>query len=303
MPFLFNVLIWCGIFSLRVAAEIQVIGTGSGRTGTTTLHEALSILGYKTYHVKEILTSGRTSDIDYWLNAYSKNCSDPEGLRKLFESGEYGASAHAIHFPCLEKMLFDLYPNARVIHTERKDAEQWHNSVSNSICIQDSKSFRIMEVIGFFVPTIRRVRNQIIPHLFAMVMFGSAQPIEVSKISKDFCLGRKEEMIAHYHAHNARIKTTVPKKRLLVITNHKQGWEPICNFLGKEIPDVPYPHLNKRDSMFVEILTKVIGNNPTIAKYAEWCGLLGVGLLLRILLKRRRAFLRLKYESESKKKD
>jgi len=37
---------------------------------------------------------------------------------------------------------------------------------------------------------------------------------------------------------------TVPKENLLV-WDLKEGWEPLCKFLNKPIPDQPIPHDNK----------------------------------------------------------
>jgi hypothetical protein len=45
---------------------------------------------------------------------------------------------------------------------------------------------------------------------------------------------------SYYHEHNERVKKIVPKDRLLV-WNVKEGWEPLCTFLGKDIPDKPIP--------------------------------------------------------------
>lgn len=44
--------------------------------------------------------------------------------------------------------------------------------------------------------------------------------------------------------HNLYVKSVVPKEDLLV-WNLKDGWEPLCTFLGKEIPNEPIPHDNK----------------------------------------------------------
>ncbi|CAK8689030.1 unnamed protein product [Clavelina lepadiformis] len=38
--------------------------------------------------------------------------------------------------------------------------------------------------------------------------------------------------------------TNAPKDRLLVY-NVKEGWGPLCKFLGKEIPNKEFPHENK----------------------------------------------------------
>jgi hypothetical protein len=39
------------------------------------------------------------------------------------------------------------------------------------------------------------------------------------------------------------IRGMVPKENLLEF-KPGDGWEPLCKFLGKEIPDVEYPHAN-----------------------------------------------------------
>lgn len=39
------------------------------------------------------------------------------------------------------------------------------------------------------------------------------------------------------------IRGLVPKERLLEWTV-EDGWEPLCEFLGKPVPDEPFPHEN-----------------------------------------------------------
>ncbi|PLN79281.1 hypothetical protein BDW42DRAFT_201705 [Aspergillus taichungensis] len=43
--------------------------------------------------------------------------------------------------------------------------------------------------------------------------------------------GDKKEMIARYKGHIDRVKKTIPPHRLLVF-DAKDGWEPLCHFLG-----------------------------------------------------------------------
>ncbi|CBY16205.1 unnamed protein product [Oikopleura dioica] len=52
---------------------------------------------------------------------------------------------------------------------------------------------------------------------------------------------------SYYREHNERVKKIVPKDRLL-IWNVKDGWEPLCKFLNKDIPKIPIPHVNKTGS-------------------------------------------------------
>jgi hypothetical protein len=43
-----------------------------------------------------------------------------------------------------------------------------------------------------------------------------------------------------YEARIRRAREIVPEDRLL-IWNLKDGWKPLCDFLGKPIPDIPIP--------------------------------------------------------------
>ena len=52
--------------------------------------------------------------------------------------------------------------------------------------------------------------------------------------------------------HNLYVQSIVPKENLLV-WQVSDGWEPLCKFLGKEVPEGPIPHDNKTgDSKFIE---------------------------------------------------
>ena len=46
-----------------------------------------------------------------------------------------------------------------------------------------------------------------------------------------------------------------PKDKLLVF-NVEQGWEPLCKFLEKDLPDKPFPWKNKNGSEIHKVLKK-----------------------------------------------
>ena len=66
---------------------------------------------------------------------------------------------------------------------------------------------------------------------------------------KDF--GGRFENKAHalevFKAHTEAVKRAIPEERLLVY-DIKEGWEPLCAFLGVPVPDAPFPRLNDRVS-------------------------------------------------------
>ena len=49
---------------------------------------------------------------------------------------------------------------------------------------------------------------------------------------------------SQYTRHNAAVRSLVPADQLLEY-NVKQGWGPLCRFLGLPEPDEPFPHENK----------------------------------------------------------
>lgn len=48
--------------------------------------------------------------------------------------------------------------------------------------------------------------------------------------------------------HYALVKRITPVERLLVFSL-SDGWGPLCAFLGKGVPNVPFPRVNDTDAM------------------------------------------------------
>ena len=53
----------------------------------------------------------------------------------------------------------------------------------------------------------------------------------------------EEECVKFYKQWVEEVRATVPKERLLVFSV-KEGWGPLCQFLGLPQPQEPFPHLN-----------------------------------------------------------
>lgn len=61
---------------------------------------------------------------------------------------------------------------------------------------------------------------------------------------KDYPDGWIEEQ---YERHNQHVIDHVPSDNLLVF-NVKEGWKPLCEFLGKPVHDKPFPHVKVNTS-------------------------------------------------------
>jgi hypothetical protein len=123
------------------------------------------------------------------------------------------------------KELADRYPDAKVILTLR-DPKAWFDSVSNTI-LGSMKG-------PMTLPDGRRVGP---PGEFAPLLIG-----------KNTFGGRFDEahMIDVFNRHNEEVRQVIPQSRLLVF-DAKQGWEPLCKFLGVPAPATPFPRTNSTE--------------------------------------------------------
>lgn len=57
-----------------------------------------------------------------------------------------------------------------------------------------------------------------------------------------------EQLIERYERHNAEVKRHFadrPRDLLVVNWENGDGWEELCGFLGKPVPNKPFPHANR----------------------------------------------------------
>lgn len=203
---------------------LQVIGAGFGRTGTMTLKTALEQLGFgPCHHMYEVII--HPEQAGFWERATRGEKVDWE---EMF--GNYRSSCD---WPSCSfyKELAERYPQAKVILTLR-DPRAWFKSVSNTIMV----SFKGPMTL----PDGKRVGP---PGDFAPLLVGQ----------KTFG-GRFDEahMIDVFNRHNEEVRRTIPKERLLVF-DAKQGWEPLCGFLGVPVPATPFPKTNSTEEFRARI--------------------------------------------------
>jgi len=207
--------------TLEVWMPLKVIGAGWGRTGTMSLKTALEELGFKPcYHMIETL-NGPTEDIQYWIDAAAGKEVDWEAL---FSKKGYQA---AVDFPPAPyyRELMKAYPGAKVILTVR-EASKWWVSASETIY-----------PIG---------QTLMIQYVFALTPRGRKMKKMLNAIWENSMQGRFHDRAfaeKTFEEYNERVKREVPAEKLLVF-DVKEGWGPLCKFLGVEVPNKPFPHVN-----------------------------------------------------------
>jgi hypothetical protein len=198
---------------------IKVIGAGLGRTGTLSLRAALEELGFaRCYHMVEVLA--HPEHVPVWVAAARGEAVDWDVLFRDYQA--------TVDWPGCNFYAEYLrrYPEAKVILTVR-DPERWYDSARQTI-------YYVRHAFpGWVTPFFPRMRR-FTRMLDRLIWDGMFQ-------------GRFEDQphaIGVYNRHNEEVRRVVPPDRLLVY-EVKEGWGPLCSFLGVPVPEgTPFPHLN-----------------------------------------------------------
>ena len=232
---------------------IKVIGAGWGRTGTLSFKTAMDILYGSEGGCYHMVKVHEYSDYDFWVKC-AKNPEDID-FDKVFSrpNGERFVASCDWPSSAFWKEQLKQYPDARVVLTYR-DAESWYRSCCETI----------------FVMNPRSPYSNLGVRTFCLLAAAGSRPQVSQKVIFEYSLGgswKKDNVIAAYNAHIEDVKATCPKDRLLV-HQAKDGWEPLCTFLGMPVPSVPYPHVNDMEAF-----------QSRISHNTSWGYLMGIGLL------------------------
>lgn len=207
--------------------------------------EAYRILGYeKVLHGIDTI-----DDVDYWAKIEQASEATfttlPTYHGKPFDwdtlFGHYDVVTDVASFFSAE--LIAAYPDTKVVLTER-DFEKWRPSVNNTLFVTFDTWFSVF---------LRRIAEPLV---------GINRMQSSWKMIRGFFQGDtmddcRRNMKRRYDEHNALVRSLVPPDRLLVY-RVGDGWEPLCKFLGKEVPDVPFPWNNEAAMLneFIRVKTK-----------------------------------------------
>ena len=189
---------------------LEVIGAGFGRTGTMSMKAALEIIGFgPCHHMMEVTSNDAQRDI--WRAIAAGATPDWEQAFAGYRSTVDWPGAY------FWRELAAVYPLAKIILTVR-DPESWFESATNTIFRSIANN-----------PN----RDSVGVKLIEERIFGDR-------------LGDKAHAIARYEQNVAAVQAAFDADRLLTYTTG-DGWEPLCDFLGRPVPDDPYPQSNSTE--------------------------------------------------------
>lgn len=198
---------------------MKVICAGLSKTGTKSLASALRILGYKVYDFPEHIDI----HLDEWLAIY-RGEKAPDFV-SMYEGVDGVTDLPAAFW--YEEIL-EAFPEARIILTVRDDDEVWVQSWV--------KHLRMTRELGVFskLAYLLCAKPRNLLDLFNaqdQAAYGSINPTATALFKK------------RYTAHTERVRALIPAEKLLVY-NVKQGWDPLCQFLGVDAPSQEFPREN-----------------------------------------------------------
>lgn len=194
---------------------LEVIGPGFGRTGTSSLKTALEHLGFgPAHHMFEVRDA--PGQLAHWQALARGERPD---WNRVFANYRSQCDWPGARY---WRELAAFYPDAKVVLTVR-DPDEWYDSLSATI-------LKLMDQRG-------HIDN---PHVSGLVDMG------FKLIETDEFAGRirdRDYAISVFNKRVADVKREIPASRLLVF-NVAEGWEPLCDFLGCEVPAISFPRLN-----------------------------------------------------------
>ena len=213
---------------------LKVIGAGYPRTGTSSLKLALEQLGFgPCHHMREIIMDPKSAGP--WIEAADGH---PDWER-IFQGYQSCTDAPGCSF---WRELADYYPDAKVLLSVR-DPGEWFESTQQTVFSEQMLGRRSgLDLETFFSKVVTRE-------------FGDR-------------IHDRDFMLAQFERRRQEVIAAIPEPRLLVY-DVREGWAPLCAWLGVPAPSAPFPHSNSRAEM-IEIRKLVASQGMDAEKMAQF---------------------------------
>lgn len=198
---------------------MQIIGCGVGRTGTYSLRLAINQLGFgPCYHMEDVIHNMPVR-VPQWSAALA-GAADWQSIYDGYNS--------AVDWPTAGffRELVEVYPEAKFVLTVRSP-ESW----------ADSFMYTIYQLVGGRDEAPPEMRDWLEMAVAVITHSGFPEGLD------------RDALMAAFEAHNEAVRAAIPPSRLLEF-EVRQGWDPLCDFLGVAAPDEPFPRSNHREEFW-----------------------------------------------------
>jgi hypothetical protein len=194
----------------------RIFGIGLQKTATTSLHKALTILGFDSFH----WGVGESQRIWLEMNALGRSPT----LEQWYALSD-------LPIPLLYKKLDQSYPGSKFILTVRNEVD-WLLSVSRLWQAKYNPTRHLWDVYPW--------SNQIHAALYGQSNFDALVFLQRYR--------RHNAEVREYFKDR-------PDDLLVMDMDDGAGWGPLCAFLAKPVPDVSYPRANVSSNAIGQFVT------------------------------------------------
>ena len=191
------------------------------RAGSNALKQALVQLGYP-----RIYSMGETVQYYAHLRAWQRHADGgkPIDFARFLAPWDAAKAHPAMWYP---EQVLAAFPDAKVILLQR-DATDWFRSYRRMVGLIGT-----LGAILWFVPRLHAFHRLVSSTTFAELGPGDG--------------GSAGAFVAAHERLYERAIARVPPEQILRY-DVRDGWEPLCAFLDRPVPDVPFPRSNRRQS-------------------------------------------------------
>ncbi|KAL4921334.1 hypothetical protein BDW62DRAFT_174481 [Aspergillus aurantiobrunneus] len=267
---------------------MQVLAVGISRSGTESLREALHILGFEhTHHGFDTILPPDNLENTYRLLKKKYNTPPPTGetpSQKLTAEDFdtiLGDNVGVCDLFAAEfaPELIAAYPDAKVILTTRKDLDAWHKSMQATMGYFDRNPIDWDWCKSWFCGELFWIRQAMCRTMMPAFFRGR------------FASNGKWV----YEQHVAMVRGLGLSDERMLEWSVEDGWEPLCRFLGREVPDVPFPNGNRPQAWaeriavttadyHVRAVRNMVLFGAVVVGLAGYCGGRLRGVLVRLYL-------------------
>ncbi|KAI9054020.1 hypothetical protein LZ554_002962 [Drepanopeziza brunnea f. sp. 'monogermtubi'] len=258
----------------------SILVLGLSRTAGTSLDEALSILGYANIYNMNRLATDRAADCPAWLRALRGKYGGGDGNNDRDEREQFGQEdwerllrgfsvIRGLPGAAFAPELIAAFPSARIILTTR-DVDSWYSSCLQTIHWRAHDP--ILRYLSWLDVGQASRRYQTLFHAVQDGLYGG-----------DFKTSGRAVFVAH-NAHVRRLVRLREEEKRFLEFRPGDGWLPLCAFLGKEVPEGPFPQGNGPEAFRREarlrdgwVAVKIVGRAVLLLM-----GVLGMWLVKRM---------------------
>lgn len=218
--------------------KVELLVLSAPRTGSTSIVVALRELGYSVYSAMHYSFSVK-NHFPLWSEAvdakyFGKGCHPYRAADFDKLVGDHQV-VRGLEPSCFPDELLEAYPDAKVVYSTR-NPDEWIDSMNRTV--YRFLGWKTWPCLLFFERGITRD------------FYCNARRCFSAWTDDD--MWNREKLRRFYVSRNERIRSLVSPERLLNF-HPEDGWEPLCEFLDKEVPVSSYPHSMGTKDFFTEL--------------------------------------------------